>query len=498
VDHNDEIKDARSESPEPGATEPAAPTPWWSRKDASTTPSDDSAFDTRASDTPPSDAPAPGTPASDVPAFEGAPVEPISADPDAAAAADRPSFSQPSSWTTPLSDVAAADVIETHDPAPRRRGIRQGVALTAAAVVLSAAAAGTVVHVVDDHSGTTVAATAATSSTSSNPASTLPQAASSTSDVKTALAKIEPSVVLINDTITGTASGRGGFGGFGGFQESGAGTGIIISADGQVVTNAHVVNGATDIKVTLPNNGGTHSATIVGIDTTQDLAVIQISGVSGLKPATFANSDSAQVGDSVLAVGNALGYGGAPTVTEGILSAKGRSLTGTTDSLTNLLQTDAAINPGNSGGPLVDATGQVIGINVAVASGTSTEPAQNIGFAIPANTVVNDLTSLKAGKGAGTQTAPATQAATFLGVSVSDASSGALVEAVQPGSPAETAGIQVGDVITAANGKSIADGAALQQLIRSEKAGAKLTLTISRNGSPTTVTATLGTTQVTS
>jgi putative serine protease PepD len=374
VDHNDEIKDARTDSPEqPAAGEPAAPTPWWSRKDASTTSSDESAFHTTASDTPPSD-----TPTSDVPAFEGAPVEPTPAATPAAAATERPSFSPPSSWTAPLSDVAAGDVIETHDPAPRRRGIRQGVALTAAAVVLSAAAAGTVVHVVDDHSGSTVAATAATSSTSSNPASTLPQAASSTSDVKTALAKIEPSVVLINDTITGTASGRGGFGGFGGFQESGAGTGIIISADGQVVTNAHVVNGATDIKVTLPNNGGTHSATIVGIDTTQDLAVIQISGVSGLKPATFANSDSAQVGDSVLAVGNALGYGGAPTVTEGILSAKGRSLTGTTDSLTGLLQTDAAINPGNSGGPLLDSAGNVLGIDTAVASS-----AEGLGFAIP-------------------------------------------------------------------------------------------------------------------
>jgi serine protease Do len=479
VDHNDEIDDARGAGPEqPGAGEPAAPTPWWSRKDAN------------------------NPPVASAPAAS-APVEPTQAD-TPAPAAEWPSTSQPDSpptWTAPLSDVAAADVIETHDVAPRRRGIRQGVALTAAAVVLSAAAAGTVVHVVDDHSGTKVAAAAATSSTSSassSPASTLPQAASSTSDVKTALAKIEPSVVLINDTITGAASGRGGFGGFGGFQESGAGTGIIISADGQVVTNAHVVNGATEIKVTLPNNGGTHTATIVGIDTAQDLAVIQVSGVSGLKAATFANSDSAQVGDSVLAVGNALGYGGAPTVTEGILSAKGRSLTGTSDSLTNLLQTDAAINPGNSGGPLVDATGQVIGINVAVASGSATEPAQNIGFAIASNTVVNELPSLKSGKGAGTQTAPATQAATFLGVSVSDASSGALVEAVQPGSPAETAGIQAGDVITAANGKSIADGAALQQLIRSQKPGAKITLSITRNGSSTTATATLGTTQVTS
>ncbi|HEY0869237.1 MAG TPA: trypsin-like peptidase domain-containing protein [Acidothermaceae bacterium] len=305
--------------------------------------------------------------------------------------------------------------------------------------------------------------------------------------------------MLINDTITSGASGRGGFGGLGGFQESGAGTGIIISSDGEIVTNAHVVNGASSITVTLPNNGGTHTASIVGIDTTADLAVIKISGVSNLKPATFANSDTAEVGDSVLAVGNALGYGGAPTVTEGILSAKGRALTGTDDNLSNLLQTDAAINPGNSGGPLVDTTGQVIGIDVAVASGTTTEPAQNIGFAIPSNTVVSALPALKAGKGASSQSqGQPTQSGTFLGVSVADATGGALVEAVQPGSPAATAGIQAGDLITSINGKAIADGNALQQAIRAEKAGTTVTVGITRNGSPTTLKATLGTTQVSS
>ncbi len=237
----------------------------------------------------------------------------------------------------------------------------------------------------------------------------------------------------------------------------------------------------------------------MGIDTNADLAVIQIDGVSGLKAATFANSDTAQVGDSVLAVGNALGYGGAPTVTEGILSAKGRSLTGQSDNLTNLLQTDAAINPGNSGGPLVDSTGQVIGIDTAVAAGSATEPAQNIGFAIPSNTVVAALPALKAGAGAGSQgNQGATQNGTFLGVSVADATGGALVEAVEPGSPAESAGIQVGDVITAIDGKTIADGAALQTAIRSEKAGKAVAITVLRGGQSTTLHATLGTSQLNS
>ena len=395
----------------------------------------------------------------------------------------------------------------------RRPGLRQAAALTVAAVVISAAASGTVVHLVDNHSAHSAAAhsapapaAAATSATSgsnqTSSGSTLPPAAQVASDVKTALAKIEPSVVLINDTITSTASGRGGgggFGGFGGFQESGAGTGIIITATGEVVTNAHVVNGATDIKVTLPGSTATHTATIVGINASEDLAVIQIAGVSGLTPATFANSDTAAVGDSVLAVGNALGYGGAPSVTEGILSAKGRSLTGSSDNLSNLLQTDAAINPGNSGGPLVDSTGNVIGINVAVASGSATEPAQNIGFAIASNTVVSALPALKAGANVGTQSQGTTQSGTFLGVSVTDATpSGAQVEAVESGSPADKAGIQAGDVITAINGKTIADGTALQQAIRSSKAGATVTVTLDRNGATTTVKATLGTAQVSS
>jgi S1-C subfamily serine protease len=477
-------------TPPTGPVPPGLPAgmtpPWWSRMDetpqtppqvpADETVSPDSAHDTA------SFAPSPFAAASpyDAAPYAGPPADVITGG--------------GGTTETPTADAA------TTDGAKPRRGVSTAAALVVAAVVISAAASGTVVHIVDDHSNSgTSSAAAATPAVSA-----LPQAASVTADVKTALARIEPSVVLINDTITSSgAGGQGGFGGFGGsggFQESGAGTGIIITADGEIVTNAHVVNGATAITVTLPNNGGTHPASIVGIDTTQDLAVIKISGVTNLKPATFANSDTAAVGDSVLAVGNALGYGGAPTVTEGILSAKGRTLTGTDDNLSGLLQTDAAINPGNSGGPLVDSTGQVIGINVAVASGTTSEPAQNIGFTIPSNTVVNDLPSLKAGKGASSQGqgGQTTQSGTFLGVSVADATGGALVQAVEAGSPAAAAGIQVGDLITSVDGKAIADGTALQQAIRSDKSGTTVTIGLTRNGSPTTVKATLSTAQLSS
>jgi S1-C subfamily serine protease len=389
---------------------------------------------------------------------------------------------------------AGADA-DALDPVANRRRfpLRRGTAATVAAVVLSAAAAGTVVHVVDDHSSSRGTAVAA--STTNAPVVSGDLSAS----VKSALAKISPSVVIINDTVTSASNGRGGFGGFGGFQESGAGTGIIITADGEIVTNAHVVNGATDIKVTLPNNGGTHSATVVGIDTSKDLAVIKVSGVSGLTPATFANSDQVQVGDSVIAVGNALGYGGSPTVTEGIISAKGRSLQDTEDNLTGLLQTDAAINPGNSGGPLVDANGDVVGINVAVATGSSTEPAQNIGFTIPSNTVVADLPSLKAGQGSsGSSGSGQTQNATYLGVEVTDTGTGAGIVAVAPNSPASKAGLQAGDVVTKFNSTDITSGSDLQQAVRSAKSGDIAKLTVVRGGSTITVTVTLGTTQISS
>jgi S1-C subfamily serine protease len=471
-----------------------------------------------SADTPQLSGDAPGSAETSVPTAE----TPASPTPPAPPFDTAPLYG-PAAFDPSVPNDASADVVSSgtgdSEGTRSRRAVRQAALITVAAVVISAAASGTVVHIVDDHSGNgstsnTASSTpagstaggsaaspsaASSSGASSSATSSLPPAAQVATDVKTALARIEPSVVLINDTITSSPSGRGGFGGFGGFEESGAGTGIIISSDGEIVTNAHVVNGATAITVTLSGSTATHPATIVGINTTEDLAVIKITGVSNLKPATFANSDTAEVGDSVLAVGNALGYGGAPTVTEGILSAKGRSLTGTDDNLSNLLQTDAAINPGNSGGPLVDTDGQVIGIDVAVASGTTTEPAQNIGFAIPSNAVVSALPALKAGQGASSQGGGSTtQSGTFLGVSVADATGGALVQAVEPGSPAATAGIQAGDLITSINGTAVADGTALQQAIRAEKPGTTVTVGITRNGASITVKATLGTTQLSS
>jgi serine protease Do len=298
-------------------------------------------------------------------------------------------------------------------------------------------------------------------------------AAATTSQLQAALAKISPSVV----DITTVGGGEGGF--FGG-DVSGAGTGVITRSDGEVVTNAHVVAGATSIRVQIPGHSGTVTATIVGSDTSDDLAVLHLQGVSGLPAASFGATSTVHVGDPVLAVGNAEGYGGAPTVTEGIISAMNRDLPADqgTSALHGLLQTDAAINPGNSGGALVDTAGRVIGITNAIAAGSRGQPAQNIGFAIPTDTVLRALPALRAGRNVGG--GQSNQAPTaFLGVELQDTNrgAGAVVAAVDPGTPAADAGLQAGDVITAADGTTIGSAADLQSVIARHKPGDKIKLT---------------------
>jgi S1-C subfamily serine protease len=190
------------------------------------------------------------------------------------------------------------------------------------------------------------------------------------------VATVKPSVVVISTTITVRQ---------GPFTQSGtaAGTGIILTADGQVLTNAHVVADATSITVTLPGDTTTHTATVIGSDTADDVALIQIQGVSGLTPASIGASSAVAVGDDVVAIGNALDLAGGVTVTKGIVSALDRSIDVENRTLSGLIQTDAAISSGNSGGPLVNAAGQVIGMNSAGAASSGSVTAENIGFAIP-------------------------------------------------------------------------------------------------------------------
>jgi putative serine protease PepD len=201
-------------------------------------------------------------------------------------------------------------------------------------------------------------------------------------DIQAILASVLPAVVSIN-----TSSFRGS-NGLGGFVE-GAGTGMIIEASGVVLTNNHVIAGAQTVMVTLYGQTKPFPAQVIGTNSVKDIALVQIEGAGNSLPTVrFGNSNTAKQGDGVLAIGNALALAGGPTVTEGIVSAKDRSLTATADDgrpeyLTGLIQTDAPINPGNSGGPLVNSSGEVVAMNTAVAtSSQGNAPAQNVGFAI--------------------------------------------------------------------------------------------------------------------
>jgi putative serine protease PepD len=198
---------------------------------------------------------------------------------------------------------------------------------------------------------------------------------STTGDVHSVVEKAQASVVAIEFQ---TTSRRGPYT----VQGSGAGSGVIISSDGMVLTNAHVVESASNLTVTL-SDGTKYDAVVVGSDSSRDIALLQLQGATNLSAATLGSSDSLRVGDSVVAIGNALGLDGTLTVTSGIVSAKDRSLTSSDDSvLANLIQTDTAINSGNSGGPLLNMFGEVVGINTAII-----QDSQNLGFAIAIDSI---------------------------------------------------------------------------------------------------------------
>jgi S1-C subfamily serine protease len=214
-------------------------------------------------------------------------------------------------------------------------------------------------------------------------------------DIQEILAKVEPAVVSI-DTEAVIHGGNG--------TVEGAGTGMILTPGGEVLTNNHVVAGASVVTVTLFGQTNPLAARVIGTDPGQDLALIQIDNAHGLPRVQLGDSNRARVGDSVLAIGNALALAGGLTVTEGIVSSENRSLTATSgitgksENLSGLLQTDAAINSGNSGGPLVNSSGQVIGMNTAVAESTrGNAPAQDIGFAIAIDTIKPLLAQLSVG-----------------------------------------------------------------------------------------------------
>jgi putative serine protease PepD len=444
-----------------------------------------------------------GAPMSDERDWPSQPVQtqPVQTQPQTETPQPEPSYAPPASpwWSTQTTTATPppADADTTQLPPPPgqppappsdperpkpRLGRMIGVGVIVLAVALGSGLAGAEIALHrDNRASATVTTSGTLVSGSSSPTETLAKVA----------AAVQPSVVSIE--VQASAG-------------SDEGSGVIMSSDGTIMTNNHVISAAASggtIRVTF-SDGKTAKATIVGRDAATDLAVIKASGVSGLKPATFGDSDSVHVGDSVLAIGSPLGLEG--SVSAGIISALHRPVdvgssndqqqdpfgqqqqgSSTSTVLNDAIQTDAPINPGNSGGPLVDSHGRVIGINSAIASlssGTGQSGNIGVGFAIPvdeAQRVAQQL--INGGK--------VTHA--VLGVQVSDVTNGgARVERVTASSGAAKAGLQVGDVITKVDDTNVSDATALTAAIRTHQAGDTVRLTFTRNGKSSTVSATLG------
>jgi putative serine protease PepD len=292
-------------------------------------------------------------------------------------------------------------------------------------------------------------------------------------DIALAAATIAPSIVTI-DSLSGSGES--------------VGTGIIVSSDGEILTNNHVVEGATSVRVRLNGTTAPIMAKVIAGDAGNDLALIKLVNASGLTAATFADSKSIAVGDPVVAVGYALALDGGPSVTAGIVSALNRTLTDSNGALDGLIQTDAAISSGNSGGPLINLNGQVIGINTAVANGDSGRAANNIGFAIGVAEVQRVAALLRADAGG------EVRAQGYLGISLSDrkdGGAGAVVSEVQADSPAGKAGLKVNDIVLEINRQAISGQGALIAIVRDSAPGDVIKIKVERDGAVKDLTATL-------
>jgi putative serine protease PepD len=378
---------------------------------------------------------------------------------------------------------------------PRRPGWGGVVAIAAGAAVLSSLLTAGAVSMVDNNQSTP--ASVPVFSSSSSPAAPLVPANGSLPNWGSVAAAVEPSVVTVQVT-------------------NGEGSGVILDTQGRILTNNHVVADAGNGGITVVlADGRAYQASVVGTDASTDLAVIKINKApSGLRAATFGDSSTVKIGDSVMAIGNPLGL--SDTVTTGIVSALNRPVStqasggtqsnnpfgGSTGStaqpvVTNAIQTDAAINPGNSGGALVDSGGRVIGITSSIASlsdssSTSQSGSIGLGFAIPVNEAKDVADQL---------VASGTVQHAYLGVTLSDASvtvsgaqrQAAVIHSVTANTPASSSGLQSGDAVIAINGQRIDSSDSLIGTVRALEPGNKITLTIVRNGATQDVSLTLTT-----
>jgi S1-C subfamily serine protease len=380
---------------------------------------------------------------------------------------------------------------------PRRRRGRHVLGLTATAVVAAAAGAGAVVGLAHGS-----ASGAGATQTSKEVLSTA-QIAS----------RVDKGIVDVTSTL--------------GYQGATAkGTGIVLTSNGEILTNNHVINGATSVTVTDIANGKTYKASVVGYDESHDIAVLQLSGASGLTTATTGDSSTVGAGDKVVALGNAGGVDGTPAVAAGSVTALDQSITasdessGSSEKLSGLIETNANIQPGDSGGPLVNEHGQIIGIDTAAStnyqfggsggngggggfgggfgssgssSSSGSQGAATQGYAIPINTALAIAKEIEASQTSATVHIGATA---FLGLEISSSqtSAGVLLAGAKSGTPAAAAGLAGNDLVTALNGKSVSSGTDIQDALVALHPGDKASITwTDASGQSHTATLTLAT-----
>jgi S1-C subfamily serine protease len=387
----------------------------------------------------------------------------------------------------------------TEPPPPPRRNHKRGLIITGAVALAAGATAG---GLIGGLSPTSVSMATATSKT-----------VLSTSQIAS---RVDPGLVDVVSTL-------------GDQQATSAGTGIVLTSNGEVLTNNHVIDGATSIKVTDIGNGRTYTAKVVGYDASHDVAVIQLQNASGLTVASLGNSSTVQTGDNVVALGNAGGKGGTPSVAAGTVTALNQSITasdegsGNSEQLTGLIETNANIQPGDSGGSLVNSYGQVIGMDTAASSGTQLQSqsgqAAEQAFAIP----INEATSIAQQIEAGTTSATVHLGATaFLGVETQPASAGSgsglggsggfggfggsqgnqgnqgssstgvTIAGTLSGSPAANAGLTAGDEITSVGGQSVSSAQNIAQVLVKYHPGDSISINwVDQSGQSQTATVTL-------
>ena len=396
--------------------------------------------------------------------------------------------SMPPTWSAPTVPVEAPSGPSTgpgtttlppapvppSSPRPRRWAKRLGVGALALVLMVGSGVAGAFIATVVDEDDPTPPQRASDVSLDRSERDTdLPRMA-----VADVAAFMAPSIVTISADVESPQGQTAG---------QSVGTGVITTSDGEVLTNAHVVEGASEIRVRLAGESEPRQATLLASDPGNDLALLRIAG-DDFTPATFAEPRSVAIGDEVVAIGFALDLDGAPSVTLGIVSALDRTIVTGDEFLDGLIQTDAAISSGNSGGPLVNAAGEVVGINTAVARGDFATAASNIGFAISVAEALPIIDQLRAAADG------AVREDGFLGVSLderTDGGQGAIVVEVEADTPAAEAGILAGDIVIDVDGTPINGSAGLVAAIRDRQPGDEIDVTVIRDGERITVSATL-------